>query len=239
MGKSSFELLQELQKNKAKTGKKVKKTEKTEKSNDITDIVDPNDIDEVVGQIASISSDKKDSRQDKFLLYWLLGYSVRVAAITAGYSEGTSRGSNLYKVLKRPITRERLLQITNGMPEKYKALCRMRMGDVAEIESGVVKLMKDDPELALKHPQVLKQMKQAAGVLLDEVSPPPTVNIKSLKIMQNINLAACESRSRFLEDDPEDDSQEAYEVWLKKKELAGPEIIDAEVKEVSQEEGKE
>jgi len=200
MGKSSFELLQELQKNKAKTAKKVKKTEKSEKSNqnkDIMGLVDPNDVDEVIGQVASTS---KDRMRDKFILYWLLGYSVRSAGIAAGYKASTVHSGKLYKWLKSSIVKERLEKISGVIPEKYRALCRLRLTDVGEIEASVLKLMKDDPEKALRHPQMLKQVKQAAGVLVEEVIPAQTVNIESLKIMQQINLRECESRLKVLED---------------------------------------
>lgn len=186
-----------------KKGEKAEKTRKTEvvkkpkNSNDITDIIDPNTVDEVMATILTTSNDE---RRDKFILYWLLGYNMKTAALAAGYKQSYAE-SGIQKAMRdSPILRERIEKITSVMPEKYKALCRMRLPDVAEVEGGVIKLMKDDPEMAMKHPQVLKQMKQAAGVLVDEVIPLQPVSIKTLKILQNISLVKCESRLKELED---------------------------------------
>ena len=165
-----------------------KKVKKTKQHNQIKDIVDSDTVDEVVAQIASTSGDKKDQRRDKFLLYWLLGYPVRVAGLTAGYKESYAK-FGLYEVLKLPIVKERLLKITSAMPEKYRALCRMRLGDVAEIEGKALKEMKDNPEKALKHPQLLKQVKQSAGVLADDgVIQPIQINIKEIQLFNQARL---------------------------------------------------
>jgi len=181
-------------KHKAKTKAVVDK--KPEKSNDITDIVNPDDIDEVMAGVLTTSNDK---RRDKFILYWLLCYNMKTAALSAGYRQSYAE-SGIQKTMRdSPILRERIEKITSVMPEKYKTLCRMRLPDVAEVEGGVIKLMKDDPEMAMKHPQVLKQMKQAAGVLVDETIPAPTINIKTLQILQQTNLRECESRLAELE----------------------------------------
>ena len=199
MGKSSSEVLKEIKKNRGKEAKKLPVVKKDKKHNQIKDIVKPEIVDEVVGQIASTSTDKKDKRRDKFLLYWLLGYPVRTAGITAGYKESYAK-FGLYEVLKQPIVKERLLEITSAMPEKYRALCRLRLGDVAEVEGSVINLMKDDPKLALKHPQVLKQLKKSAGVLEDEIVTPPTMTIKTLTLIRGNQFVVCEDRLNKMED---------------------------------------
>jgi len=148
--------------------KRKKQTTLIKKDNDITDIVDSDIVDEVVAEIISTSNSK---RKDKFILLWLLGHSAKSAALSAGYSASYS-ASGIQRALKHSNSlRERIEKITAVMPERYRALCRLRLGDIAEIESEVLKKMKDSPEKAMKHPQLLRQLKVAAGVIGDDNMP--------------------------------------------------------------------
>ncbi len=158
--------------------KKSKKQAKN--SNDITQIVDSEVVDQVVAEILTTS---KDEKRDKFILLWLLGHNMKAAALSAGYSQSYSE-SGVQKAMRDSSNlRERIEQITSVMPEKYKSLCRLRLGDVAEIEGKALKLMKDSPDKAIRSPQLLRQLKIGAGVIGDDAVPvQPAINIGAIQI---------------------------------------------------------
>lgn len=170
--------------------KKLPVVKKTGNSNNIKDVVDSDTVDEVIAEIISKSGDKKT---DKFLLLWLFGFSAKAAALSAGYAKSYAE-SGVQARLKTPKLRQRLDEITQVMPEKYRSLCRLRLIDVFEIEEEVLKVMKDKPELAMKHPQLLRQIKQSSGALADEGQPPQPINIETLQIIQQNQLTTCEDR---------------------------------------------
>lgn len=211
-----------------------KKTKKAEKSNNITDIVDSEVVEEV---IAEVISDSKDKKTDKFILLWLLGYSAKAAALSVGYAKSYAE-SGIQKRLKTPKLRERLEQITQVMPERYRSLCRLRLADVAEIESGVLEAMKTNPDKALRHPQILKQIKQSSGALADEGIIQEKISIGTLNLIQSSQRDLIERRLEFFEEKPEDISPKAFQTWLSKKKITLKQPIDItpEQGEASQEE---
>ena len=178
-----------------------KSTKQVGISNNIKDIVDPNVVDEV---IAELVSDSKDKKLDKFLLLWLLGFSGKAAALSAGYSPSYA-ASGILKQLKTPKLRERIEEITSIMPEKYKSLCRLRLIDVAEVEQGILQEMKNNPSKAMKNPQILRQIKQSSGALADESQPLQSIHIETLQILQQNQLTTIEDR--LVEMEKEDDKQ--------------------------------
>ncbi|MBC8177224.1 MAG: hypothetical protein ISR61_03555 [Desulfobacteraceae bacterium] len=163
-------------------------TKSSKKSNDITEIVESNLVDEVV---TNVISHKKGSKRDAFYLYWILGLPPLSCAKLAGYTKEYG-----YKLVQQfnnnPEVRQRVEKITSTMPEKYRAICRLRLAEVADIEGRVLGEMRDNPELAARNAGFLKQIKQTSGVLADDVPKRPVINVGQLSICQNIvaeNLA--------------------------------------------------
>ena len=61
-------------------------------------LIDPQVVDEVVSNLA-ISSNEK--RRQRFIWYWLIGFSVRQAALRAGYSHSYAT-KGIYKYIAGP-----------------------------------------------------------------------------------------------------------------------------------------
>jgi hypothetical protein len=159
---------------------------KDKKSNECEELI-PMDVAEEV--VANVLHDNKDDKQAKYFLYRICGLSPRVSARLCNYNE--DYGYKLDRKFREDLNlRSRIEQITGSMPEQYKALCKLRLVEVADIEGRAMTEYKDNPKLAIEKPQLLKQVKQGAGVLSDDDKPAPTfVNIK---YFQNILRAVHE-----------------------------------------------
>jgi len=154
---------------------------KTKENKDITDIVPQSEIDEIFTELTS--QDPK-SKLYKFCLYYLFGFPMEVCAKKAGYSK-TYGYKIVEKYKKQPKLRQSVDQILNMFPDRYRAVCKMRLPQIAEIEGKALQEYEDNPKLAIDKPQLLKQVKQGGGVDLSEaVQPPkpPTINIQELKV---------------------------------------------------------
>jgi hypothetical protein len=158
-----------------KMAKKPKK--KAESSNQITELVTTDLISEVID---AVTAKRGYAKRDKFLMAWILGLPATTAGKIAGYSN--SYASKLSEqVRKNPKLAERLEEITSVMPDRYRALCKFRLTDVAEVEGAALQKMKEDPLLAIKNPALLKQAKQAAGVLTEPTGPTVNLNLGFLQ----------------------------------------------------------
>jgi hypothetical protein len=129
---------------------------------------------------------KKDSKLAKFYLLWFLGIPSKPAAKLAGYSESYGRAL-ITRYSKDAKLRGEIDNIVNVMPERYKAITKLRLIEIASIEAQALQQYKDDPGLAIKKPQLLKHMKQSAKVLEPDTMPSPQViNVGSIKVLQTI-----------------------------------------------------
>ena len=172
--------------------------------NEIRHMVDA-DIEEVV---TTVLSGKKGNKRDKYYLFRILGIPPRIAARACNYNE--DYGYKLDRKFREDINlRARIEQITGSIPEQYRSLCKLRLLDIAEIEGKALAEYKQDPKLAISKPQLIKQLKQGAGVLADDdVKPSPIVNIKELRNLMflagnretNIPQVNCETSKDLLED---------------------------------------
>jgi hypothetical protein len=143
-------------------------------SNKISNVIDP-DIEEAV---TTVLCGKGGNRRDKYFLFRILGIPPRIAARVCNYNEDYGYKLNR-KFREDQNLRTHIEQITGQMPEQYKALCRLRLVDVAEIEGKALSEYKDNPNKAIDKPQLLKQVKQGAGVLADdEINAPRMINIE-------------------------------------------------------------
>ena len=131
--------------------------------NKIRNIINP-DIEEVV---SNVIEQKKGSRKHKFHLYRMFDLPIRTCAILAGYNKDYG-----YKLVAEyqnsPKIRYTIEKTINNMPEAYRSVCKMRLAQIAEIEGKAMSEYKDNPKLAIDKPQLLKQVKQGAGVLSKE-----------------------------------------------------------------------
>jgi hypothetical protein len=148
-------------------------------SNKINNIIDPG-IEEVV---TNVIDQKKGGRKQKFHLYRMFNLPVKTYAILAGYNKDYG-----YKLVEEyrntPKIRHTIEQIINDMPEAYRSVCKMRLLQISEIEGAALREYQDIPQKAIDKPQLLKQIKQGAGVLADDDKPAITyINIKKLQAL--------------------------------------------------------
>jgi hypothetical protein len=158
--------------------------DKNNKNSEITDIVPENELDNL---FTELTKDKKDSKQSTFYLYWLFGFPIKTCADKAGYAE--SYGYKLVEKYKKlPKLRHKVDGILNMFPERYKSFCRLRLPQIAEIEGKALQKYEDKPQLAIDKPQLLRQVKQAAGVDMNEVAPMKnvvTINYAELRLIHS------------------------------------------------------
>jgi len=145
------------------------------------DTVDPA-VCEVVENVIKL---KGASKKQRFHMYRMFNIPIITCAKLAGYKE--SYGYQLVREYRNdPIAREKVSRILSDMPEAYRSICKMRLASVAEIEGQALQKYHEDPQLAIDKPQLLKQVKQAGGIDLNEVGflSQPMINIKSLENLQ-------------------------------------------------------
>jgi hypothetical protein len=138
--------------------------------------------------VTNVLRSHNDDRQAKYFLYRICGLSPKISARLCNYNEDYS-----YKLDRKfredHNLRARIEQITGSIPEQYKALCKLRLVEVADIEGKAMAEYKDNPKLAIDKPQLLKQVKQGAGVLSDDDQPAPTfINIERIQALMRQTL---------------------------------------------------
>ena len=159
-------------------GKKTKKLpEIGNKTTDITEDLAMEVVENVVGE-------KKADKETKFFLYHFLGLPAPLSAKLAGYAPSTGYGL-VYRFKKNPMLREKLAQIVNVVPDQYRQLCKLRLAKISEIEAKILDEMYKNPQEAMRHPKVLRELKLAAGAL-DETPERPTIQIQQLQVYQQI-----------------------------------------------------
>lgn len=144
-------------------------------------VMSETEMDELVVELCAPDG---DSRKDRCLSYVMLGLPFAKAAIKAGYKPSYAKGK-LYRVFKTsPEWESKINEILQRVPERFRRLCIARLPLVADIEGRALELMRKQPELAVKHPQLLRQSKQVAGLLADDGAPvQQTININELRLL--------------------------------------------------------
>lgn len=118
--------------------------------------------------IAGAYVDEQDDRPRKLVSNLILGCSFQDAAAKAGYSKQYARG-NLYTAFKNSARFRRVIDsITGKLPERYRQICRLRLGQVAEIERKALDTYLQNPELAIQKPKLMRDIKIAAGALSED-----------------------------------------------------------------------
>jgi len=133
----------------------------------------------------NISSERGLSKTLKYYLYRCFKLDTTEACKLAGIKK--SYGYQLNTDFNRkPIVRERLTEILNPdmQPDIYRDFCKMALLDIAEIESKAMQEYKRKPKLAIDKPQLLKHMKQGAGLLLTEEAPMKVgaINVDAIQV---------------------------------------------------------
>ena len=132
--------------------------------------------------VSTVLSEKNvDDPRAKYFLFRILGLPPQIAAKACDYHP--DYGYKLDKKFRNDQKLRSLVKrITGAIPEQYKALCKLRLVDIAEIEMKALAEYKENSLLAIEKPQLLKQIKQGAGVLLDEDARP--VNLVNIVAIQ-------------------------------------------------------
>jgi hypothetical protein len=172
-------------------GKKKPETQVSQERNKDKELIPIGLASEVV---QAVGAKKGYGKRDRFLLGWILGLPAATAGRMAGYSETYSLKLSA-EAKKSPKMLERLAENSGAMPERYKMLCRLRLGDVAAIEGAALAEMKENPRLALEKPQILRQVKAAAGALADDSVNVQVVSIGTLNLLQAHVSSKLEARS--------------------------------------------
>lgn len=148
------------------------------------ELVDPDVQDTIQAIMSTNNPKKKDEKWIRFHLLRMFGIDTQTSAKLAGFSPKYG-----YKLVEKyrnnDKVRHTLETFVSRIPDDYRTACRLMLPDITEAEIGAVRKYKEDPELLIRHPQLAKSIKQAAGVNLDDTPTPKvqTINIKELRLI--------------------------------------------------------
>lgn len=165
------------------------------KSNDVEKIIDESALETVEAILSAKKHDDKHKKWLKFHLLRMFNVPTQLSAKIAGYHENYGyRLLNKYR--NQPKIRESLKRFINDLPDDYRNVCALRLPQVAAIEGKVLQKYEKDPKLAIDKPQLLKQIKQGAGIDLHEGQTPTvgTININVAKQIQTMIKQDMESK---------------------------------------------
>jgi hypothetical protein len=131
-----------------------------------------------------LPAERQLSQDEQFLYLIQEGFTRKEAAKHSGFAE--RYGFEKYHSLTRDNQKyyAHLDRISQKMPGLYKMDARFNLADVSQIDRSVIERLKSDPDLAIRHPAILRQLKIAGGVLSDEQqSLPPTINVESIQVL--------------------------------------------------------
>jgi len=133
-----------------------------------------------------------DPRVDKVILACKAGVSVYQAGIFAGYSKSYSKSKLPGMLQDSAKFKKRIEEMARKLPAFFRDVNNLHLIDLAQAQESAMKLYKENPEMLIKFPQLARQVKQMAGILNDEVKPQPTINIKTINVMQHMMLKDLE-----------------------------------------------
>ena len=113
------------------------------------------------------------SRMDKFIYYKFKGMNTYQAAKAAGYSESFCL-SNAYQLKHKKSYQEKC-------KEYYKAEAVETLPKHVTINNNVIQDCLDNTDNIAKHRQILKEIREEAGVRDHVAAPPSTINIGSIQ----------------------------------------------------------
>ena len=125
-----------------------------------------------------------DVQIDFVMRHKILKYSVKKACEEVGISNVYGHKINRMWATD-PKFRSRIMKKLDKYPDDYKDACKALLPTILKTEVKGLEAMADDPTLAVKHPQLLKQMKMGAGVDLSD-NPPSVVQHVNIEFMQQL-----------------------------------------------------
>jgi len=149
--------------------------------------------DEKIEVAGNIIGAKTLTKEASFFLYWIFGVDPKKSALLSGY-----KGSYAYKLItkyrKDRNLRELTEQVFDSFPDKYRLMCKARLLELSKIEGAAIEEYRKDPKLLIDKPQLAKQVKQAAGVLLgDDIRQViPLINIEEMRVLIQSKLGTNE-----------------------------------------------
>ena len=163
------------------------------------DLVEKTGVSEIKEFVGKVIDTKKGNKLNAFFTYYFLGMSPKVCANLTGYSEkyGYKLIHKYRHISKFAHTIDRFLAT---MPQRYQNLCKARLVELGQIEGLAIQEYRNNPKLLIDKPQLAKQVKQAAGVLDDDVPQPSTIKIESIQILM-AELHKKESGHAQIEDE--------------------------------------
>lgn len=160
---------------------KKKKTKQVTRTKPTEETVEP-----FVDGCLSIIGEGDDPRMDKAILARKAGMSVYRAGLFAGYSKDYSKSKLSGMLQDGAKFKKRIEEMARKLPAFFRDVNNLHLIDLAQAQESAMEMYKQNPELLIKHPQLARQVKQMAGILDDEVKPQPTINIKTMNVMQNM-----------------------------------------------------
>jgi len=118
-------------------------------------------------------------------------FALKYLAVEVAEQVGCS-ASYVYDVInkykKDSNYRANIHEDLKGHVDDFEDAMRAMLPSVIDTKLKIIEKMKEDPEAAMKHPQVLKLIMQGAGVQLNEnpVPQPQTIHINTLQVMQQM-----------------------------------------------------
>ena len=175
--------------------KPKKKQTKTKQITTIDDKALPIDVQDTIETLMAVNKPKKKDEQIiRFHLLRMFGVDTRTSAKLAGYN--AVYGYKLVEKYRNDNTvRHTVEKFVSNIPDDYRSLCKLRLINIAEIEGKALAEYDKDPKLAINKPHLLKQLKQAGGVDLNDQVPAPrvqTVEIGALNVFWSNAIGADE-----------------------------------------------
>jgi len=122
---------------------------------------------------------------DFIFRHMVLKYSVKQAVEDVGIS--IAYGHKINRMWRGDAKfRSRIMKKLDSYPDDYRDACRSLLPVILKTEVEGLRAMQDNPELAVKHPQLLKQMKMGAGINLSDDPPTVIANVNIGLIQQHI-----------------------------------------------------
>jgi hypothetical protein len=130
------------------------------------------------------------TREDLFIRNLYICKTPYEAALEAGYSKNYAK-SGIYPKMRKKHFKEKIISyaVENDI---------MALPKIAYIENQVLDHLMEHPLEESNHKHILKQKKQIAGILGQELPPPkqPTVNIGELKVFWQQALTGLEDKPK-------------------------------------------
>jgi hypothetical protein len=157
-------------------------TKKDEKGNSDKELTLENAISILSDQIVDEKDLEKHEKQVRLFLGWFNGLSVTKSAKIAGYSVAHA-SRLLQKYQKDREFRGEINSYFDALPDRFKNFEKLKLHQVGRIQQKALDRMEENPELAIKHRGILKDIMKVTGVLEEEAPFVPQVNIGKIQLI--------------------------------------------------------